>query len=621
MSESREGEDEPGEAPNIHLAQPEADEGLADLATRNRNAVQKSPSVPVSGGHEYVVSPPQSAHSAENPRESFVRSNDSRETVWDFIRLFMHGGVKLSDTAFMVVLVTILFGLFVAQTVAGIFSARIASDRASLSSSTSCGIWELDYNVGGEASIHDDLHNYQKESRASQYARDCYSPSGITNSQGCRSFYNQSIGFEAKYDQVCPFGSPELCLDGLYSAVTFDTGHVDSSIIGVNAPNTHKFRRKTSCSPLNMTAKYIQRYSSDDVENTTYRYYYGPKDASAFTFQTSGNPFQWLVPVYSVKYSPPNHISPWTQTQMTYELNSTYFSSLYPEDDYWRPLPDLRPPIGSTLTIIFVSSNHIYHTTPSLDPIFPATKPRYFPPEREPYYYNSDPFARALACVDTTELCSPNGQTCWSMLPNSASHNAAYWLMKLSLENSNIYDSIKWRLGTALLAQESVSQFISQPLPANQWAVEVSQLFATSLARIQYDAWSIAHGEERERSGYVEVTPDEAKGRLCRLYKFNSIGYTNVSLLGFIGLPLAAFVVYVLSWEACSVKWGKRAPKKDKGPPEPMIVEKLSHSVGDVLSYILVGIFKRLPTWLSKKWKQWWANRNIRSRGADVESP
>ena len=60
----------------------------------------------------------------------------------------------------------------------------------------------------------------------------------------------------------------------------------------------------------------------------------------------------------------------------------------------------------------------------------------------------------------------------------------AYWLMKWYLENSNIYDAIKWRLGTALLAQNCVNQSTSMPLPPDQWQHELSQLFATSLARI-----------------------------------------------------------------------------------------------------------------------------------------
>lgn len=294
------------------------------------------------------------------------------------------------------------------------------------------------------------------------------------------------------------------------------------------------------------------------------------------------------------------------------DIGSTYFSSLYPEDDFWRPSPKLMPPRNSTLTIVFVSSMHIYHIKPSFDPIFPATKPRYFDGIIDPYYFNSDPKARAFACVDTTELCSADGKNSWSMtalLPHNIPDSAAYWLMKWSLESSTIYDSIKWRLGKSLLVQDSISQSVSNPLSSNQWEIEASQLFATSLARIQYDAWGIARGEDRELPGYVEVTPDEAKGRLCKIFMFNTIGYTNVNLLGFIGLPLVAFVIFILSLNASSVGWRRTSPMNDdeRTPPgEPLIIDLTVRFIcGLLLNIFFVAIW--CIAWPFRKLRRYWA--------------
>lgn len=277
--------------------------------------------------------------------------------------------------------------------------------------------------------------------------------------------------------------------------------------------------------------------------------------------------------------------------------SSTYYSSLYPESGYWHPIPEIKPPPNSTLTIIFVSSMHIYHVKPSFDPIFPANEPHYFDDYREPYYYNADPRARALACVDTSELCSADGTTCWSMtspLPPDIPSSPDYWLMKWSLENSNMYDSIKWRLGSALLAQESVSQSVSLPLSPYQWQLEVNQLFATSLARIQYDAWKIATGEDRDRPGYVEVTPDEAKGRLCGLYKFKTSDYTNVNLAGLIGLPLLAIMIFVLSWDASVVGMGSKKDNDDAS--EPLVVDVIVRFICYLLLALTVGIYNGMTT-------------------------
>lgn len=249
---------------------------------------------------------------------------------------------------------------------------------------------------------------------------------------------------------------------------------------------------------------------------------------------------------------------------MDYKTNirSTYFASLYSDRDYWHPLPELKQSNGSTLTIMFISSMHIYHEKPSLDPIFYANEPHYFEDTRKPFYYNPDSRARVLACVDKTEVCSPDGNTCWLMtssVPPEVQTPPSYWLMRLSLTNSNIYNSIKWRMGTALLAQESISQSVSFYLPHNQWQIEASQLFATSLARIQFDAWSIAQGEDRHRPGYVDMTPDEAKGQLCGLYKFNTLDYTNINFR----LVLLAIVIFFLSLDASIFGLGKMHNPKD----------------------------------------------------------
>jgi hypothetical protein len=202
---------------------------------------------------------------------------------------------------------------------------------------------------------------------------------------------------------------------------------------------------------------------------------------------------------------------------------------------------------------MFISSTHIYHVEASFDSIFPATTKKSFGDLRDPYYYNSDPRARPMACVDTTDLCFGDGEICWSMtspLPPNVPDSGAYWLMKWALEKSNTYESIKYRLGSALLAAKNVAQYVSTPLSPEQWVVEGSALFATSLARIQYEANAIATGEDRERPGYIEVTPDEGRGRLCRIYKFKSTGYSNINILAWVGLSLLAAAIWLLSWKA-----------------------------------------------------------------------
>ena len=243
-----------------------------------------------------------SVRADRGPADALENSSDSREFVWKVIESLLHRGAKevRVPSTITIVLLTVLFGLFVAQAIAGVFSAKIASDKAGLSSSKYCGIWQFNEDAGGEPADRDDWYNYQKEARASQYARTCYNSQDPTEPFSCKIFYNQSIAYTTKTHQSCPFASSELCHDGLYSAVSFDTGYVDASVIGINSAETPKFRRTTSCSPLNMSEPYVLR-SSSGTNSTAYQYFYGPKDNANHTYNTSGQPFEWLVPVYSVK--------------------------------------------------------------------------------------------------------------------------------------------------------------------------------------------------------------------------------------------------------------------------------------------------------------------------------
>jgi hypothetical protein len=261
---------------------------------------------------------------------------------------------------------------------------------------------------------------------------------------------------------------------------------------------------------------------------------------------------------------------------------------------------------------MFLSSIHILHVTPNLDQIFRATTPYYDESSSQPYYYNSDPRARPLACIDTSELCSPDGKHCWSM-KSAAPKSAAFMLTELSLASSTIYDSIKSRLATALLAQESVGQYVSGPLDPRQWEVEAAQLFATSLARIQYDAWGIATAEDRERPGYVEDSPEWARGQLCDIYKFKiGVGYTNVNIIAYICIVFAAGAVWILSWKA-----NRQEGEDDEAAyGQPLVVDVVGIFAGRAVLWAAHGAFWSV-LWLCHTAEGWFqAGRETFKRNA-----
>ncbi len=289
---------EDGEEQSVHAPSGQKDDSIAQATSRD-DSPQTDSTVRVSGVSARREAP--SADKGKSLLDMLEDSESSREFAWYCVKYVVRGGRKASElSTAMFLIIALLFGVFLAWTMVGVLSAKIASDKTGLSSSQHCGIWQFDDNAGDEASYRDDLNNHQKESQASQYSRNCYNNPDLGDGLLCRIFYNQSIKFDTKIQQPCPFPSPELCFGGLYSAITFDTGYVDASIIGVNYPVTHMFRRRTSCSPLNLSEPYVKR-NSPNTDEPSHHYYYGPKDNVNYTFNTSGRPFEWLVPVYSVK--------------------------------------------------------------------------------------------------------------------------------------------------------------------------------------------------------------------------------------------------------------------------------------------------------------------------------
>jgi hypothetical protein len=253
-------------------------------------------------------------HDQDHGQEETIRTiidgpQNNREKAWKLFKYYAKSQNKPGSTQFLVwICIAFIFAIWIGWLFMGIFSAKVATDRAALSSSTHCGIWTLDENAGDEDAARADLSDHQKEKRAGEYARHCYGSSIAVDSNRCDFFYRQDIPFTNKSGHPCPF-SPNLCLYGLYSAVSFDTGLVDASSIGINYKTTHKFRRNTTCSPLNMDYPYVRNETSLDSDETSYYYYYGsifddtslPPMTRNYTYKTSGNPFNWLAPVYSVK--------------------------------------------------------------------------------------------------------------------------------------------------------------------------------------------------------------------------------------------------------------------------------------------------------------------------------
>lgn len=205
-------------------------------------------------------------------------------------------------------------------------------------------------------------------------------------------------------------------------------------------------------------------------------------------------------------------------------------------------------------TIVFVTPLHIIYTKPSNDPIFRADTKFRYPGDTRDYYKNGSPKSRAFACIDETLFCGSSGTCCWhehEKMPSGCpdvSKGPAYWFMVYSLKKSNAYDSIKLRLGSSLIAQQRVGLARSQPLADNHWQLEAEHMFKTSLARAQFDAWSLASGEDNDDETYMNTVPNKM-GDMCGLFKFHAIGHVNVQIWPFFVLCAILPLTLILSVE------------------------------------------------------------------------
>ena len=166
-------------------------------------------------------------------------------------------------TAKVTSLLIVVFGI--AYIVAGTFVTTIPTDQAALSGSMKCGVWGLVGKAQGEAQNKDALIQGQKETRAGQYARDCYGPQPAASLGQCSIFMKPYVpAFREKRKLECPFLDESYCAGDGFTAAKFTTDLADAASIGINAKRPPKFNRTTICVPLNLRQGFVERTEQPD---------------------------------------------------------------------------------------------------------------------------------------------------------------------------------------------------------------------------------------------------------------------------------------------------------------------------------------------------------------------
>jgi hypothetical protein len=129
----------------------------------------------------------------------------------------------------------------------GVYVARIKANGPAILDSQKCGLWVFDRKRGGdEAATRAGIHDLDKETRAGEYAQNCYGIPDMFDAIQCNFLYRSRLSFsQAEYTTDCPF-QYEICSQN--QSVTFTTDTIDANELGINSQTPPKFYRRTKCS-------------------------------------------------------------------------------------------------------------------------------------------------------------------------------------------------------------------------------------------------------------------------------------------------------------------------------------------------------------------------------------
>ena len=198
-----------------------------------------------------------------------------------------------------------------------------------------------------------------------------------------------------------------------------------------------------------------------------------------------------------------------------------------------------------------------------------------------PSYVDNDSSPGILGCVDNTSICDLWSEVCWNILANRPEEFRSYLdfyrmqfgstkligpnngllpahynvldplgildkptaarrteaeLAYVLLANSLTYSTacFKFFVWTTFdLREKCGASILCTEIPLDQWKAEARSAFETSLAQIQFNVLDFVRGRKwMEDFGGV---PPRYRG-LCKMGKFHSVGWRNVSFWGLLGL-------------------------------------------------------------------------------------
>ncbi|KAI0185775.1 hypothetical protein EV127DRAFT_473165 [Xylaria flabelliformis] len=461
-----------------------------------------------------------------------------------------------------------------AFTLAGGFSSQISSSVGNevLLDGNNCGTL-----VSNGSSLPVELASYFAElfNNARNYVQQCYS-TGSSGLIDCKAFVTERIPLFINDTAQCPFQN-HVCRSNT-SNLILDTGYLSShDHFGINAPPNERMfiRRVLHCGALT-TAGFTRRYEDRNGNYTLYDY---GTSFKAFGNLTFTNQAKAIEDQYNFGRGEETN-----SDYLLQEYASWVFNGGYKHPATFIPREEIQRMDADT-TLLFLSGNGVLFTAPVNDDWYRGTQrygnttvsgspgvwQTYRPVEAasplgcaEQYqfcvpdttrcgplggFYDASAGAFEVLGIDREEVYDGNCKTTPKSLSN-ASGSRLTWFISMILNFAPNLGSVVSIVGSQVLASKQTLAFgLQQPLPVNQWHIDMQHTRAIILAYMQAMFVETAHGPiDPSLAKYRSAPINSPQEQVCRSQKIRSTEYASFNFFALLFTYVLGLVIIAVSF-------------------------------------------------------------------------
>ena len=226
----------------------------------------------------------------------------------------------------------------------------------------------------------------------------------------------------------------------------------------------------------------------------------------------------------------------------------------------WQPIQELESP-DADVALVFIANNNVKYAKPVDDPIFAAHDPN----EAGDRFWG-DYWVPVLGCTEQYRFCkstSADKTECTDYLGEFQAFNAFETIKptEAQIQTMNrlwdtltmtIYDYVRARNSQALQVSDTIVNYESPGLPANQWMLEVQGWFDVNLAHIQHSVveWTTGPSDPTLAAAILQTRTNDTYGStMCKSQMVHeTAGTSSFSLLGVVILFVVGAGIIGLSF-------------------------------------------------------------------------